>query len=128
MSLVIRGDIDKYTGDLDGIVLSVSEGETPSHTVSDINVSGAKEITIQLNNGMYGEDGSLAGGSDHVTISVYGDTGIGYTTVALKTLNVEANTSNILDIPTGIDKIKVVFANTDASNTATILYNILVRK
>jgi hypothetical protein len=77
---------------------------------------------------MYGEDGSLAGGSDHVTISVYGDTGIGYTTVALKTLNVEANTSNILDIPTGIDKIKVVFANTDASNTATILYNILVRK
>jgi hypothetical protein len=44
MSLVIRGDIDKYTGDLDGIVLSVSEGETPSYTVSDINVSGEKKL------------------------------------------------------------------------------------
>jgi predicted ATP-dependent serine protease len=127
MGLVTKGDFNEYVSE-SPIQLGIFGSPTQTYTVSDIDVSGAKEITIQLNNGMVGEDGSLTGGSDHVTISVYGDTGIGYTTVALKTLNVEANTSNILVVPTGISKIKVVFANTDAINTATILYNILVKR
>ena len=127
MSLVTHGDFTKVGGT--AITLTASGGETPSVSISDIDIYGASNVTIQLLNGVYQSNGTIDDGdSTKITVSAYGNTGIGYASDVLATMDVGANSNRILSVPIGDFLMKVTFTNTDVENASTIKYMIVVRK
>jgi len=125
MSLVIKGEFDVY--DESVIDLSASGGTHATFTRIDYDVKGADEITLFIINGVDEVNGIENGNSTNLDVNIYGDVGLGYTTVPITTGNLGANSSDMIFCLTGFYKLKVEFVNLDSSATIAS-YRLVVKK
>jgi len=102
------------------VALTVSGGETPSLTITDVPTQSAKTVAIQVHN---------KGDATTVTVNIFGKIGnLAYTVVpeiAQVTLNASTTENDIIIPLTGTplvpyDAIKIVIANTDVANATTV--------
>lgn len=101
-------------------VLTASDGETPSLTITDVACTGAKIVAVQVNN---------KGDSTSVKVNVYGKIGnLAYANVpevTEVTLNASTAENDIITLLQGspivpYDMIKVVVSNADVTNATTV--------
>jgi len=100
-------------------VLTVSSGETPSLTITDVACTGAKTVAVQVNN---------KGDSTSVKVNVYGKIGsLAYANVPeITEVTLNATTENdIITLLQGnpivpYDEVKIVIANADTDNATTV--------
>lgn len=109
--------------------LAVSGTPENVASVTDIDVKGAKEITIYCVNGLMDETDTIISNGDSldVDVQVFGSVGDGYTVVPIGSCNLGANSSDMIFLNTGIYKIKIIFTNNDAVNATNITYKIVVK-
>lgn len=107
---IIKGSFEEYS---DSIVL-----ESGQSSSIEINVKGALEISLQINNS----------GGNNLEIGISPSLGLGFTTLPLKNLSLIKDENIIVKIETGYYKIKIEFLNKDLDNFTNIDYVCIVKK
>lgn len=100
------------------VALTVSGGATPSNTSVGIDVSLAKTIGLQVQNGA----------STSLNVYVYASCdGVIYDDQSYASMNLGANQEKTLLVSPGPEYIRVTVTNADAVNTTTVTSKLIVR-
>ena len=120
---VRAAEIEKYEPAAQ-ISLTVSGGETPTDTSSEMNVRGARAIVVQADHyrGVAGADSA----STDLDIIVYSKSGSSFDRTAYASMNVGAATIASLNVTPGMESIRVYIVNNDAANATKVLPTVKV--
>lgn len=125
MNTVIKGDFTEYTGKQ---LLSTNREGHHTFIVNNIDVRGAKEISVQFVNGEIKENGVISGGnSNNVTMNIYGSLGSEYTTNPIGIINNNVNSSDVIFTKTGFYFMKFRIINNDTASSSIVSYKVLVK-